>query len=426
MASGRSPGRAGHRTRNGAAWVARVATDRHALPHPTHCPQVVPHLFLVLLIAGMMAERDGRPAAARIAEGASVGPPGPKVEGTGGGEADRGVLTFCKDIAPIVWQRCAPCHHPGQVAPFSLLTYADMKNRIRQIADITGRRLMPPWLPDSQPGEFEEDRRLTEDELGRLQQWISEGAVEGDPKDLATPPTWTEGWLIGKPDLVVTMPIPFKVPAEGRDIYRNFVLPVPIPERRYVRAVELRPGNLRVVHHAFMYIDPTRQSRRLAARQAEPGFPGMKKPDSAVMPEGQFLSYQPGKRPSTSPEGMAWILEKDSDLVLQVHMNPTGKPEELQASVGFCFTDEAPKEVPFKVLLTSYTIDIAPGETNYVVEDSFTLPADVSVLSVLPHGHYLAREMMGLATLPDGTTRELLQIGNWDFNWQGTIATGNP
>jgi hypothetical protein len=332
-----------------------------------------------------------------------------------------GMLTFSKDIAPVIWNRCAPCHRPEQAAPFTLLTYSDVKRRTAQIAEVTANRIMPPWPPEPEGLVFEGERRLTSEELGILQQWISEGAIEGNPSDLPAVPQWPDGWFLGKPDLVASMPQPYILPAEGRDIYRNFVIPIPTTERRYVRAVELRPGNSRVVHHAFMFIDDTGQSRRLDGKEAQPGVP-----PGTRTPEGHFLSYQPGKLPALAPEGLAWTLEKESYLLVQLHMNPTGKPETLQASVGFYFTDQAPTRLPFKVGLTSMTIDIPSGQSNYVVRDSFVLPVEAQVIAVLPHAHYLARDLKGVATLPDGSVKPLIHIKNWDFNWQGDYRYAQP
>ena len=251
-----------------------------------------------------------------------------------------GTITFNKDIAPIIFSHCSPCHHEGQSAPFNLLTYHDVEKRRKQIADVTESGYMPPWLPEGDYGEFANDRRLTSDEKGLIRQWVQEGAREGVAEKLPEPPRWQGGWLLGKPDLVLTMPKPYRLAAQGPDVYRNFILPVPIQTNRYVQAVELAPGNSKILHHAFIKIDSTGASRALEARESEPGFPGMDVP--AQMPDGQFLTWQPGKVPLPSPEGLAWRLQKGSDLVLQLHMNRTGKAETIQSSIGLYFTDRAP------------------------------------------------------------------------------------
>lgn len=351
--------------------------------------------------------------------------------GFGGGSsraqtAPRRKLTFNKDIAPIIFQNCSSCHRPGQSAPFNLLTYADAKKRAKQIAEVTGKGLMPPWLPEKGYGEFQGERRLTGGQIDAFRQWLDQGAEEGQPADLPPLPRFADGWQLGPPDLVVTMGEDYILPADGRDVYRNFVLPIPTQERRFVQAVEFQPGNRRIAHHAFMRIDRSRQSRLLDAQDPGPGFDGMDSPPSAQSPDGHVLSWQPGKRPARLPPGLAWTLEKGSDLVLQVHMHPSGKPERLRSSVAFYFTDIAPTNTPFKIELNSLAVDIPPGEANYLVKDSHKLPVDVTLLGILPHAHYLGKRLEGYAILPDGTKKWLLLIKDWDFNWQGDYRYSTP
>ena len=338
----------------------------------------------------------------------------------------KGSLTFNKDIAPVVFQHCAPCHRAGQAAPFPLLTYDDVKKHAQDITRVTASRYMPPWLLEPGHGEFIGERRLTVNQIGVLQQWVEEGVVEGAASDLPRAPQWAEGWLLGKPDLVLTMPQPYRLSPEGRDVYRNFVIPIPVSGRKYVRAVEFQPGNREIVHHAFMYIDRTTQSRRLDEQDTEPGFGGMHTPSSAQAPDGHFLSWQPGKVPIAARLGLSWTLERGSDLLLQVHMQPSGKSELLQASIGFYFTETPPTNTLFKIGLRSYAIDIPAGQRDYALEDAYTLPVDAHVLAVLPHAHYLAKQMRGVATLPDGTEQSLFLIKDWDFNWQGDYHYAKP
>lgn len=338
----------------------------------------------------------------------------------------KGALTFTKDVARIIFDRCACCHRSGQSAPFSLLTYPDVKKRVAEIADVTARRYMPPWLPEPGHGEFADERRLTEDELGILQQWIAEGAVEGNPSELPPPPRWTEGWHLGEPDLVVKMPLAYTLPAEGKDVYRNFVFPIPVSTTRFVKGVEFLPGNAKVVHHAFIQVDETRQSRRLAEKQNPPGFDGMELPDSAIMPGGQLLGWQPGKVPYFASDGLAWVLKPNTDLVLQMHMNPTGKPETVQPSLGFYFTEQAPTNVAFRIKLAHFEMDIPPGATDYAVEQAYVLPVDLSLVRVSAHAHYLGKKLQGYAVLPSGDQRWLISIPNWDFFWQGDYRYAEP
>ncbi len=335
-----------------------------------------------------------------------------------------GQLTFDKDIAPIVFRNCAECHRPGQSAPFPLLDYAAVKKHAKDIATVTADRYMPPWLPEHGYGNFVGERRLSTDDLGKIQQWISEGAAEGVASDLPAAPTWPSDWHLGEPDLVLTMAEPYELPAEGRDVYRNFVVPSTVTTPRFVKGVALRPGNPRVVHHAFVKVNSDGQSRRLDAEEPGPGFGGMD--SQATMPDGQFLGWQPGRLPAFGPPGLPWRLNPGDDLVVEMHLNPSGKPERVQPSVGLYFTDEPPTNTCFKIALTSLRLDIPAGERDYVVEDRFELPTDVEVLAVLPHAHYLAKEMKGWATLPDGSKKWLLFIKQWDFNWQGDYRYAVP
>src|SRR5437899_2958004 len=163
-----------------------------------------------------------------------------------------GSLTFNKDIAPIVRERCIACQRPGQSGPFNLITYEEVHKRAKQIAEVTGTRYMPPWLPEKGYGDFANERRLTATELGLIQQWIAEGAVEGAGSAAPLPPVSSDDWQLGKPDMVDTLPTPYTLPGSGKDVYRSFIVPVPPEAKRFVRAFEFRPGN-KVVHHAFMY-----------------------------------------------------------------------------------------------------------------------------------------------------------------------------
>src|SRR4051794_4421295 len=166
--------------------------------------------------------------------------------------APTGSVTFNRDVAPILFANCVTCHRPGETAPFSLLTFDDARRRARLIATAVSSHVMPPWPPESGEGEFEGDRRLSRSEIATLIRWADEGALEGEPDQKPVPPVFTPGWQLGRPDLVLTMPEPFAVPADGPDVFRNFVLPIPISDRRYDRAIEFRPGNPRVLHHARM------------------------------------------------------------------------------------------------------------------------------------------------------------------------------
>jgi tetratricopeptide (TPR) repeat protein len=333
-------------------------------------------------------------------------------------------VTFSRDIAPIIFENCGVCHHPDGPAPFSLLTYASAKQHATQIAAATRTRFMPPWKSEPGSGEFLGQRHLTDEEIALIERWVAAGAPAGDARPTPAP-TWTEGWQLGKPDLVVTLPAPYQLPADGIDVSRVFVLPVPTNSRRYVRGLEFRPGNPRVVHHANIRIDPTRASRQLDERDPGPGYDGIIL-RSAVFPDGYFLGWTPGQVSPLLPKGMGWTLEPGSDLVVEIHMQPTGKPEAVAPSIGLYFTDDPPERTPVMLRLGRQNIDIAPGDDHYVVDDSYVLPVDVELQALQPHAHHRAREVKAVATLPDGTIRSLINIRSWDFRWQHVYRLVSP
>lgn len=336
-----------------------------------------------------------------------------------------GTITFNKHIAPIVYRNCAGCHHESGPGAFKLVSYEEVRKHASDIVSVTKRRYMPPWLPEHTGPALADERRLTPEEIGLIQQWVAEGALEGDGSDsLPTPPPVQE-WQLGKPDLIVELPQAYTLRADGKDVYRNFVIPLDQSERRYVRAMEFKP-NSKAIHHIFVKFDRTHRSRKLDAEDAEIGFGGMSPPPTVESPGGYFLSWQPGRGPTRSPEGLAWPLEPRSDLVLQAHMQPTGKQEPVKPQIAFYFTQTLPTNTPVKVGLGSFKLEIPPGVNDYTVEDSYELPVDAELLAVLPHAHYLAKEMHAFAVLPTGEKKPLLDINDWDFNWQSDFRFSTP
>ena len=335
--------------------------------------------------------------------------------------------TFTRDVAPIVFRNCAPCHRPGQSGPFPLLTFADCRKHATDLADVTARRFMPPWLPSGPHGEFVGDRRITDGEIAVFRAWADAGTPEGDPKEMPPLPVWPGDWQLGAPDAVARMSAAYVLKPGGKDIYRHFALPLtrPLDRPRWVRAFEFRPDS-RQVHHAFIYLARTNDTARLDAADPEAGFGGMDTPAEVRGPGGYFLSWQPGKRTLPLPPGLAWKLEPGTDLVVQMHLQPGGKPELIQTSVGLWFTDVPATNQPVKLGLNVYDLDLPPGATNVVYSREFQLPADVDLLAVLPHTHYLGRHIEAWADLPDRTRRPLLTIPEWDFNWQGDYRYAAP
>ena len=345
-------------------------------------------------------------------------------------------VTFNRDIAPLFFEHCSTCHRPGTAAPFSLLTYGDARPWARAIRQATATRSMPPWKPaPGYGGPFVGDRRLSDAQIDLIGRWVDAGAPAGDPADLPPLPEGLGGWRLGEPDLVIEMPEPFVLRADGDDVFRKFAIPIPIAETRFVEGLEFQPAvrgigstwtsNPRVIHHANMRLDPTPASRTLDARDPRPGFDDVT-PFDAQFPLGHLLGWTPGQDRPLVAEGMAWRLDAGADLLLELHLMPTGQPEVVRSRIGFHFTDEPPTKIPFTIRLGKQDLDIPPGATDYRSADRYVLPVDVEVYGIHPHAHYLAREVRARATLPDGTSRRLLYIEDWDASWQDYYFYAEP
>jgi Flp pilus assembly protein TadD/mono/diheme cytochrome c family protein len=337
-------------------------------------------------------------------------------------------VTFNRDIAPIIFGNCAQCHHPGEAGPFPLLSYADVKSRGRQIALVTSKHIMPPWLPE--PGElkFTDELRLSEEQIVAIQTWVDQGEMEGNPADLPQQPAFAAGWQLGKPDVIVRAAKPYLLPASGSDSYWNFVFRTPVHRSQWLRAIEIRPGDRRLVHHANVLVDREESGRRLE-KEPGAGFGGMELTieSETFDPDSHFLFWKPGSPPYVEPDGMALRLDKNTDLVLNTHFQPSGKPELIQPTLGLYFTDKPATMHPILLQLDNdRRLDIPPGEKNFLVADDFTLPVDASVLAIYPHAHYLGKNLLAVATLPDGTKKTLIHIGNWDLNWQAVYRYEQP
>jgi tetratricopeptide (TPR) repeat protein len=328
-------------------------------------------------------------------------------------------LTYNRDIAPIVARNCAPCHRPGESGPFPLLTYEDVHKRAAQIAAVTHSRYMPPWLPEHGYGDFADELRLTDRQIRTIADWVAQGAPRGEGESVSADALSSP---LGKPDLVIQAERAFTVPASGGDLYWNFVFRPAIDRTRYVRAVEIVPGNRQVVHHANLLVD------RMASQPAA-GFAGM---DLAIMrspfdPDGNFLFWKPGSAPHVEPDGFAWRLDPGNELVLNVHMHPSGKSEEVWPSVALYFTDRAPSHFPLLVQLENdIALDIPAGARDFTVADDFPLPLDADILAVYPHAHYLGKLLEAYATLPDGKRKWLVRIPDWDPDWQAVYYYREP
>jgi tetratricopeptide (TPR) repeat protein len=364
-------------------------------------------------------------AALCAARAANNSPAGPAARGDSKPATS---LTYTKEIAPILFRSCAPCHRPGEAAPFSLLTYADAKSHARLIEELTKRRLMPPWLPAADDPKFADDLRLSDADIARLRDWAESGAAEGNAADLPPTPKFVEGWQLGRPDLIVKATKAYTLAAGGSDVYWNFVFRAPVDRARWLKAIEIRPGDKRLVHHANVLVDRG-QTARLQEKTPGDGFGGMDLTIESERfdPDGHFLFWKPGSAPYVEPDGMAISLDANTDLVLNAHLQPSGRPETLQPTLGLYFTDKPATLHPILLQMENDgALDIPAGAKDFVVSDDFTLPVSVSLLAIYPHAHYLGRDLEATATLPDGKTETLIHIPNWDLNWQAVYRYAEP
>lgn len=336
-----------------------------------------------------------------------------------GTRTDSTAPTFSRDVAPIVMSRCTPCHYAGGPAPFALADYESVRQRGRLVRDAVQKRFMPPWLPEPTGVALSGDRRLTDAQIRTIERWVDAAMPEGDRADLPPAPPPRDSWQLGEPDLIVRLPQPYTLPATGSDVWRNFVVPIPVARRQYVQAIEIRPGSARFVHHAVMAIDETGSSRRRDTRDPDIGFPGMDMGD-AHMPDGVILGWTPGMQANPGSADVRWPLDPGTDMVLQLHMLPSGKAETIDPVIGFHFAPAADAGSPTYTLQLDADdqLNIPAEADSFAVTDTVTLPVDVEVLAAYPHAHFLGKRVEGWATLPDGSRRVLLKIDRWDFAWQ--------
>jgi hypothetical protein len=327
-------------------------------------------------------------------------------------------VSFNQQIAPIIYRNCSPCHREGEAAPFPLLSYEDVVKKGATIAKATASHVMPPWKAESASYAYRGERRLSEEEIGLIQTWVKQGMEEGRGAK-PQPPQFPSGWRLGPPDLVVEMPAAYHVPESGPDIYRNIAIALGLTEDRWITAIDMRPSARAVVHHVLYFADPKGRLHEKSQQGAEPGFSGMRAGGASIPLGGWAL----GGQPYFYPEGLALRVPKGSDLVIQYHFHPSGKPEAEKSLIGLYFAKKAPDrtltniQMPPEYSLFS-GLDIPAGEKDFVLRDSYTLPAAVDAVGMGAHAHYIAKQMKMTATLPGGEVKTLLWIKDWDFAWQ--------
>lgn len=341
-------------------------------------------------------------------------------------DAAKSPVTYTRDIAPILFAHCVECHRPGEVAPFSLLTYQDAAKRAQGLVRATERRLMPPWKADIHYGQFLDERRLTERQIALVKTWAAGGAPQGDAADLPPAPKFAAGWRLGTPDVVAQVPVKYTVPADGPDVFQHFVIPIKLAKDETIVGFEFRPTNPAVVHHAVLFLDTSGGSRARDAQTPEPGWKTSGSIDASIT--GVLGVWTPGMTPRFYPNDVGVTLDKGADLVVQLHLHPSGKVETDQSKIALFFAKKPVKNVMSRspLLLGSLAIEIPPGTNEYKVASSVTVPVDVSLTSVFPHMHLIGRSMKVTATLPDKTVRPLIWIKDWSFYWQDSYVYREP
>jgi hypothetical protein len=328
----------------------------------------------------------------------------------GGKEPAKKDVTFAKHVAPILQKRCQACHRPEQAAPFSLLTYEDAAKHARTIREVTAQRRMPPWHADGRFGHFANDRRMTREEIDTVAAWVDAGMPRGDERDLPKPIDWPKGWLLGKPDLVLTMPEEFEVPATGSLPYKHYVIETKFTEDKWVKTAEARPGVPGVVHHIVAYILP--DGRR-------PAF----QIDGTL---AILVGWAPGDLGLVCPPDTALRVPKGARLRMEMHYTPNGTAAKDRSSIGITFADKPPKYELYTNAFANESIRVPPYDPHYRAEASLRLPADARIISAVPHMHWRGKDYFYEIIHTDGKRETILAVPRWDFNWQNVYYFKEP
>ena len=320
-----------------------------------------------------------------------------------------GPVTYSADVARILQDRCQSCHRPGQVAPFSLLTYDDAVAHAAMIHEVVENRRMPPWHADPKIGQFLNNRRLSTGERATILAWVEQETPLGEPKDLPPPRTFPEGWTIGTPDVILTMAEPYRVVADGVLNYQRFRVETGFTEDRWIQAAEARPGNRAVVHHICVFLADDRP-----------------KVDRMSDERRELVCYAPGDLPSLFPPGTAKQIPAGATLVIEVHYTPIGKVQSDQSSVGLIFARTPITRRAFTKGISQKEFAIPPRARDHAVRSSFTFTTDARLLSLMPHMHLRGKDFRYVARYPDGRTEMLLRVPAYDFGWQSVYRLVEP
>jgi hypothetical protein len=335
--------------------------------------------------------------------------------------------TFSRDVAPIVFEHCANCHRPGEIAPMSLLTYEQVRPWAKSIREKVSSGLMPPWHADAPRGTFSNDRRLTDREKDTLIRWVTSGAPQGNPSDLPPAPNFTEGWEIGKPDVVLSIP-PYEIPASGTIDYQNFSVPTNFSEDKWVQAIEVRPGVRSVVHHVLVFSrEPGGTARPVAfvsvvpprpAAASRPSAPPSPSEPQQLGPQALIATMAPGTKAMTFEPGTAIRIKAGAVLSFQLHYTTNGKACLDQTSVGMIFAKQPPRMEMRTSAFINAVFHIPAGSTDQAVDSAIQFEQDSHIFALFPHTHLRGKSWRYVLVYPDGRSEVVLSVPKYDFNWQ--------
>jgi hypothetical protein len=338
--------------------------------------------------------------------------------------------TFYKNVLPILQDHCQSCHRPGEVAPMPLVTYQQTQPWASAIAHAVQMKMMPPWFADPRYGHFLNDPSLTERDIATIADWAKADAPAGDPRDGPPPRTWTEGWNISAPDLLLKMPQPVQIPHHGDVEYTYEIVPTNFSQDRWVQMSEFRPGSPAHVHHAVVYIRPPNSDW---LRHAPRGLPFTASTLSDPVDQRQahettsdlLLVYAPGSSPDQWPDGMAKFIPAGSDLVFQMHYTTNGTAAQDQTTIGMVFAKRPPSQRVVTLQLNNHALIIPPGADDFRVEVQGALPRDATLLSLFPHMHLRGKRFEYDIVHEDGSAEVLLRV-NYHFHWQLSYRLAEP
>ena len=344
------------------------------------------------------------------------------------------VVTFSKDVAPIIQKNCQVCHRPGEVAPMSFMTYKEVRPWARSIREKVVTREMPPWFADPKHNEFSNDCRLSDQEIATISAWVDAGSPEGNPKHLPSNPKFTDGWQIDKPDVVLSMTQEFHIPSEGEVPYKYFAVPTNFSEDKYVQFAEIRAGDRAHVHHVIVSVrypapgvelPPAGEitpERLAASRQQQAGAQARSAEDS----DGRLVGWAPGEAPQIMRPGQAKLIKKGSVLVFQVHYTTNGEPGKDRTSVGLIFSRVPVEKRVITAGASARNLVIPPHDPNYESTATYTFKEDSHIDSLHPHMHVRGKDFKYTLVYPDGTSKVILNVPRFDFAWQLTYFFKEP